>query len=553
MGRVLAAPFLFSLILLSSLFLGASPLKIASWNVENLFDMQRDGTEYPEFVPGRHGWTQRVLEKKLDHLSEVICDLDADVLALQEVESDGVLARLQRRLRRVGCPYPYRYITRDPATPIHNALLSRKKLRQMRDLKIAISGRYRSILEAVLPGSRPLYLFVNHWRSKSAPESERIRYALALKRRLEKLPKGSEYLLIGDFNSDYQEYRVIEKKHNDRHGRTGINHVLETIRPDGELLRRRDLHRLRDGKLHHYNLWLELPSPERWSHDFYGDREAIDGILIPPTLLDGRHWEYLPESFGVFRPRYLIGKYGAPRRWQIRHGRHTGRGYSDHLPVYALFEDRRGEGLWDRAGRWLGLTKSSKESRDLRGTKDKGNRPQEIDIARLNRLEKLGTPRLLGDAVVVFKRGTSAVLQRRAGGEAILVYKGAAGLEEGRRYDLIVHGFKRYRGMPELTDLEIVKAKGRVPTDPFISTYRKEMIGGKEGVSRIVKDLEGIYRQGRLETAEGAVPVYFKGKRWRPKEGSRLKIKRAQIGYYKDHKELVVWDRRDFELLPKKE
>jgi predicted extracellular nuclease len=81
-------------------------LKIASWNVENLFDIRRQGTEYPEYLPGPR-WNEALLRYKLQNLSQVICDLDADMIALQEVENDGALARLQGFLKRVGCPFVF--------------------------------------------------------------------------------------------------------------------------------------------------------------------------------------------------------------------------------------------------------------------------------------------------------------------------------------------------------------------------------------------------------------------------------------------------------------
>ena len=539
------------LFLLFFLLLDARSLKVASWNVENLFDLQRQGTEYEEYIPGRHGWSGRTLDKKLNHLAEVICDLDADILALQEVENDEVLAALQRRLKRVGCPYPHRYITRDRETPVHVALLSRLKLKQHRDLKIAPSGRYRSILEAAIPGRPPLRLFVNHWRSKAGPESERIRYARALKGRLERLPPGSEYLLLGDFNSDYQEFRVIDARHNDRNGRTGINHILGTIR-NGRMVRRRDLSASGgEGRLH-YTLWMELPATERWSHNFYGDKEAIDAILIPPTLLDGKGWEYRPGSFGVYRPKYLIGRHGEVRRWEYRHGKHSGRGYSDHLPVYAVFEKAPNEGTdhwWRRLTGGNDAAAEKEKERKKPGKSEKRDRPEELSIEALNRLDTLDRPVRLRRAAVVFKRGRNAVLQQEPKGEAILVYGAAAPLEEGRIYDLELYGLKRYKGMPELTDLEISSPGKKVDTAPYLLSFSPELFEGRGGISHVVRDLEGIYRKGNLTVEGASVPIHFKKRRWRPPEGSRLMIKRAQIGYYKNHKELVIWDRRDFDIL----
>ena len=549
----------FLLFLLFSLLLGARSLKIASWNVENLFDLQHQGTEYEEYIPGRHGWNKRTLETKLDHLAEVICDLDADILALQEVESDRVLARLQKRLKRVGCPYPYRYITRDRQTPVHVALLSRKRLEQRRDLRITPFGRYRSILEAVLPSDPPLRLFVNHWRSKSGPESERVRYAQALKRRLERLPAGSEYILLGDFNSDYREDLRLDRKHNDTQGITGIDQVLGTVQK-GRLLRRNDL---KNGKYHglaHYTLWLELPPSQRWSHNFYGDKEAIDAILIPPTLMDGQGWEYLPGSFGVFRPAWLFGPHGEIKRWEYRHGRHTGRGFSDHLPIYARFENlgsgRKEKGVLAKVESWLGIGAPEKGASGW--TVVKSSAPKKIDtqnettIRSLQSMETLSGNPLLKDAVVVFKRGRSAVLQQSPEGPAILVYKAAGALKEGHRYDLKLYAFKQHNALPEITDLTVVTDKGSVDLRAYLPPFRPSMMQGKEGLSHIVVGIEGVYRGQRLHAGASAWPIYFRKKRWIPPDGSRIMIKRAQIGYYKNHKELVVWDRRDFVILKRK-
>jgi predicted extracellular nuclease len=67
---------------------GAPPrgdaLRVATWNVENLFD---------EEPPGERRTAGEVAEK-LERLGAALRALDADVVALQEVENDAVLARL---------------------------------------------------------------------------------------------------------------------------------------------------------------------------------------------------------------------------------------------------------------------------------------------------------------------------------------------------------------------------------------------------------------------------------------------------------------------------
>ncbi|HIQ27360.1 MAG TPA: hypothetical protein EYH42_02525, partial [Sulfurovum sp.] len=98
------------LLLLLPCLLFTNPFKVATYNVENLFDAQYVGTEYDDYTK-KHNWTKRMVEVKLNHVAEVICDLDADILGLQEVENANILEKLKKRLSRVGCGYGYAAIT----------------------------------------------------------------------------------------------------------------------------------------------------------------------------------------------------------------------------------------------------------------------------------------------------------------------------------------------------------------------------------------------------------------------------------------------------------
>ncbi len=548
------------IVLLFGDILKAREITLASYNVENLFDMHRDGTEYAEYVPGRHGWNEAMLAKKISNLTEVICDLEADVVALQEVENDRVLSHLQRSLERAGCRYRYRAITHTKSTPVHNALLSKIAFKKVQDVPVTRYGRHRSILEVVLDTDPPLRIFNNHWKSKRGPESERIVYAKALKKRLDKLSAGSEYILLGDFNSNYNESLMIDKKHNDTGGVTGINTVLHTM--DGDRMVR--LNTLSGAR--HYNLWMELGAAQRWSHNFFGDKEAIDAILIPPTLHDGKGWEYIEGSFGVYKPHYMFGHHGQVKRWAYRHGKHLGKGYSDHLPITAQFSNDGStnksvpsidERPWrERLLEWI---------KSLFGGKSKPqNRPQmifssapdktaasnesensSIDIAALKKLPPKSLPATLKQACVIFKSGDSAVIQQSPQGEAILLYRSAMQLEEGNRYNLGVYKKKRYKGLDELTDIEVSKSLGRCDPQKFIADFEPGLMNDMRNTGKIVANTKGRLEGRKIYIDGKAYPIHFRRRAGRPKNGS-ITIKKAMIGYYKDHMELVVWSKRDW-------
>ena len=323
------------LLLFLPLFLFAKPFKIATYNVENLFDASYQGTEYDEYIPGKHNWNTRMVDIKLNHIAEVICDLDADILGLQEVENRTILSTLQKKLKSVGCAYPYSAITSKNGAVIQVALLSRYPIKKQPDVLVSQSPRVRNILEVDVEIKRHrLKLFVNHWKSKAyrGYESKRIKYANALQERIGRLSSHEAYIVLGDFNSDYNAYLTLDEKNNDTQGKTAFSDVLQTKVEEYEILKA--------DKGKHYTLWNELPIPQRWSHKFYGKKSSLDQIVLPPSMFDKKGIDYVNNSFKVFKADYLFTKRGYINRWRYKNGKHQAKGYSDHLPVYAYFDTK---------------------------------------------------------------------------------------------------------------------------------------------------------------------------------------------------------------------
>lgn len=330
----------FWLLLITLTFLGGTEVKIATYNVENLFDMNDDGTEYEQYIPNTSwGWTEEMHRIKLRNTAQVIKDMGADVIGLQEIESETVLKELKAELNRQGIYYPYYAFSRTKNTSVSVALLSKYPIKSALSHPVSASREFRDILEAKLDiNGKTLRIFVNHWKSKSGPESMRIQSAKVLKKRLNELDKDEPYVLLGDFNSHYEEYQTFVKsrKHNDTEGITGINHVLKTIDEDEKPILISSLKECNDCS---YNLWYELPQEQRWSHEYKGGHEALDNMIISPSLADGKGVEYVRGSFEKFEAPYLFDK-GKPYRWQQSRKfpkHHLGEGYSDHLPIFAKF------------------------------------------------------------------------------------------------------------------------------------------------------------------------------------------------------------------------
>ena len=509
--------FIFSLFLFTHI-LNATQLKIASYNVENLFDMQNNGTEYDAYIPQKHNWTRGNFKKKLLNISEVICDVNADIIGLQEIENKNVLKKLQKSLRSIGCFYPYLAISNSKKSAIQVALLSKLPIQNSQDIVVSRAWGQRNILEVkYLFDNKAFYIYVNHWKSKHSPESHRMISARGLKKRLETLPKKSEYILLGDFNSDYLEYKKMEKQHDDTQGKTGINDVLKTVCND-KLIEEKNM---RGKGFYHYNLWLELVSFQRWSHNFFGKKQALDAILLPPTLFDGEGIDYLNDSFFVFKPSYLFHKKGYIQRWEYKNNRHLGKGYSDHLPVVATFSTE--PYIFDKKGKTLSMGKVSDLYQDD------------------------WSPSIyLKNVKVIFKRGHHAIVKQSKKGRAIFIY-GADGLVEGKAYDIVVHKVKIYKGLHEVIDFSVEYTYGEVEIDAF---YQKKIddFKNKKFINEVCVNLRGVYRKDKFYMDGKIYPIFFKNRKIKPKNGSLLKLYRVQVGYY-NSPQLVVWDKKDFTLL----
>lgn len=292
----------------------ALEFKVATYNVENLFDAKKEGNEYQEYIPGtKHGWDEAMMGKKITNLARVIKDIDADIIALVEVENKEVLEKLNKALSEKKYPYVY-YPSKKPRVSIETALLSRFPIEK--STSIIMKDQPRGIHRVTLKiETKLLDVYINHWPAHREKEEERLVYATSLNNVLRE-ESSKEYILLGDFNSPLN----VEK---DDWGLAFIT-VLKTGTQTASL----------------YNLWYELPQEQRYSHAYGKKRSALDHIVIAKTLNDGKGIEYKKGSFSPFKASYLLESEGNPKRWQISdkgRGKHLGDGFSDHLPITAIF------------------------------------------------------------------------------------------------------------------------------------------------------------------------------------------------------------------------
>ena len=196
-------------------------LKIAFWNVENLFDLIDDPTiNDNEFsIGGKKNVTQEIYDLKLVHSAEVLADLNADILGICEVENRFMMEELNKAFtgrnykiihydspdrRGIDCAlfYDDSKFTILESKQIKNTLSSGKPTRDI----VYVKGQF---------GGEILHVFVNHWPSNYGGREQaipkRAETARFVREKVEKIlnedPKA-EILLMGDFNEGPNEQNI---------------------------------------------------------------------------------------------------------------------------------------------------------------------------------------------------------------------------------------------------------------------------------------------------------------------------------------------------------
>ena len=305
-------------------------IKIAFWNVENLFDLLDDPhTNDNEFaINGKKNITQEIYDLKLKNMAEVIDALDTDILGLCEIENRFVLKELDSAVVR-----DYKIIHYDSPDNrgIDVALLYDPK-------KIAIT--HSEPVTVTLPTGRPtrdilyvkaifaqtdFHLFVNHWPSKYGGVEKSIPLRAAagkiLKLEVESIlseDPNAEIVIMGDLNDEPIDPSVTMH--------LGATMELDQIGKNNQIL---------------WNAMKPWHQNSSGSTYKYGGKDMVyDHLILSTGLVDDIGLKLVNNSVGVFdgkKYRQHGGKYdGYPFRFWA--GNRLLGGYSDHMPIYLIIE-----------------------------------------------------------------------------------------------------------------------------------------------------------------------------------------------------------------------
>ncbi|MGD8564147.1 MAG: endonuclease/exonuclease/phosphatase family protein [Desulfarculaceae bacterium] len=296
-------------------------MRLATFNCENLFARYRFNKKKKPVK--ENGFTINNLAFDIyDNTNKritanAIREVDADVIALQEVEGLPVLDRFNVKKYMKDCKYPYAFLvdSHDPRS-IDVALLSRHPIvwaRTYRDeinpeTKRPLFSRDCLVVHLDVKG-KPLVLYVNHLKSMMGGRSQ-------TKPKRQKQAKRVAKLIRDQWASQgYQGNYVVLGDLNDYPGQgTALNSLLN--HPGLE------------------NVVKRLPQDEQWTH-YYAKKKQytqLDYLLLSPSLAQAN-----PGLPGVMRkglPKRAV-KYTGKRLSKVGENKPKA---SDHCPLYMDLE-----------------------------------------------------------------------------------------------------------------------------------------------------------------------------------------------------------------------
>lgn len=322
---------------------GDDEVIVATYNVEALFDTTKDrGTLDHDYLPdGHYAWDEPKLAQKIANVARVVRSINAgrgpDVLALNEVENRGVVARLRDDgLAGLGYDTLVHFET-ECVYGLDNAILSRfpvigtPALHSVNLPSTDAARRARGILAATFDvHGIALTLFVNHWPAGSGRTASQRRYIARqlrthIERRIAEDP-AAEVMVLGDFNATRDE---------DAFGGAGLQassdaDAVVAGRSGAMVYDTRPSDAAAEAASH-----FTRPYPYTGSD---GEWRALDHIFVSRGLLDDQGLTWIPGSTQTHRPEFALAADGTPRAFFERgvspRSHDLARsGFSDHLPV----------------------------------------------------------------------------------------------------------------------------------------------------------------------------------------------------------------------------
>ncbi|HFA49227.1 MAG TPA: hypothetical protein ENJ95_09445 [Bacteroidetes bacterium] len=326
------------------------PLRIAFYNVENLFDTVDDPLTHDEdFTPaGRQKWTPERYRTKLQHLGQVIGGMHYPaLLGLCEVENKTVLEDLCNDTGLAGHGYKFVHFDSPDFRGIDVALLYQKKRFKVLGTETVripfpdeivpempgYTSRDLLVVEGILNKKTKVHLIVAHFPSRRGglekSEPKRLHVAGFLRKKIDEImtqEPDSRIIVMGDFNDEPANKSITEILRAQPVGNVNANANAKSnananakSNANGEL----------------FNCFSEYDKEGKGSYNYRGNWNMLDQIMLSGQFFQANSRLHF-QSATIFREDYMMyknKKYGATPSRTYGGPNYYG-GYSDHLPVF---------------------------------------------------------------------------------------------------------------------------------------------------------------------------------------------------------------------------
>ena len=314
------------------------PIRVAFYNVENLFDLEDDPNTLDEdFTPnGKQQWTAERFNTKLDRIDQVMAGMDYPVLiGLSEVENKSVLQSLCEYQGFEPLKYNIVHFDSPDQRGIDVALLYQKKQFKVIDSEFVripfpdeivpeepgYTSRDILVVEGILKKKTKVHVLVAHFPSRRGgvkkSEPKRLHVAGYMRKKVEEIfskDPGARIILMGDFNDETDNKSIVD--------------VLGALPLGTEY---------QQGML--YNAFSELDENGEGSYNYRGNWNMLDQVILSGSFFQPDEKLKFSKAI-IFKADWMLykdKKYGARPNRTYGGPRYYG-GYSDHLPVYVELE-----------------------------------------------------------------------------------------------------------------------------------------------------------------------------------------------------------------------
>lgn len=305
---------------------------VAFYNVENLFDTERDrNIEDEDFTPnGKYRWNEDKYRKKLNNLAHVISRLGKDkspegfaILGVAEVENRKVMEDLIGTGDLASRKYEIVHEDSPDGRGIDVGLIYNPDVFTVANHTVypyTLAGgkpyRTRDILvvSGALAGE-PAVVLVNHWPSRRGEDSEPLRERAGsickhIADSVYRANPRTAIVIMGDMNDD--------PKNKSASVALGAKRNMEDVRKGGL-----------------YNTMWQLHDSGLGTLQYRGAWNLFDQIIISQSLLDGGESNLKFVEADIYNEDYLIQQSGNYQGYPLRtfSGNTFLNGYSDHFPT----------------------------------------------------------------------------------------------------------------------------------------------------------------------------------------------------------------------------